>query len=80
MGGLFQVKYIEELDTGECFEFNKDLYIVSTDYKKNRDRSCVNLSTGFVKWINASTIVQESPIYTLDEENNVIPLRKTNAK
>ena len=69
-------KYIEELVGGECFLFDSS-YIITTDFKKNGDRLSVSLKDGTLRWFSASTIVEESQLYHLDKDNNIIPLRVT---
>lgn len=76
MGGVFPLmKYMEELSVGETFEFNNKFFIVCGDYKKNGDRNCVNLTTGFSQWIAANTIIEICPIYRLDKDNNIIAIK-----
>lgn len=71
------MKYLEEIATGESFSFDQSNYIVSSDYKRNGDRMCVNLKTGFCKWLSANTVVDACPIYVLDENNNILAVRPT---
>lgn len=79
MGRLSKkMKYVEELNVGDCFEFEKNFYIKMVDFKQNGTRCCANLKTGCVRWINENSIVQINPIYTLDKDNNIIPMKVTN--
>lgn len=71
------MKYIEELAPGDCFEENNSLYLVTCDYKSRGDKLCFCLSTGLPKWFGASTIVRINPIYSLDENNNIVPVKET---
>ncbi len=77
MGRLFQMKYIEELSAGDTFEVESQHYIVTCDFKSSGHRSCINLKTGQPKWIDPTVIVDHCPIYTLDKDNNIIPLKIT---
>lgn len=81
MGRLSEVKYLEEIETGQSITFEDNNYIVTSDYKRNGSRLCVNLRTGFSKWIASNDIVGVCPIYILDENNNISPIKpdsKTN--
>lgn len=71
------MKYLEELVPGEAFTYKKQNYILTTDYKKNLDRLCINLSNGLGAWLASSTIVDKEPVYFIDNNNEIIPLRKT---
>ena len=71
------MKYIEELEIGDSVEFEGSHYIITTDYTRNKDRMCVNLKTGCSKWFSSDTIVDISPIYCLDEDNNIVAIKPT---
>lgn len=80
MGRLFEVKRLEELLPGNTFSDADNYFIVTSDYrsrKTGRDLCCVNLKTGNIKWISAAEFVEVDPIYILDKENNIVPLKKT---
>lgn len=74
------MKYLEEIPTGESFSFEDDIYIVTCDYKRNGDRMCVNLKTGFSKWLLPNTTVNVCPVYILDEDNNIVAIKPTEKK
>lgn len=71
------MKYLEEIATGDSVSFEDNTYIVTSDYKRNGDRLCVNLKTGFNKWLAANAIVDACPIYVLDEDNNIVAVKPT---
>lgn len=71
------MKYLEEIATGDSFNHEEQLYIVTSDYKRNGDRLCVNLKTGFGKWLMPNDIVDVCPVYVLDEDNNIVAVRPT---
>jgi hypothetical protein len=71
------MKYLEELDPGDCFDLEDSTYVLSSDYKKNGDRNCISLNTGFNKWISSDSIVDICPVYKLDEENNIVAIKPT---
>jgi hypothetical protein len=73
------MKYLEELSPGDCFEFQNNNYVVLLDYKKSGQRCCAMLSNGSTRWLNPDAIVDISPIYTIDKDNNIIPIKPTEA-
>lgn len=70
------MKYLEELVSGECFEFNNNYFILTQDFKKNGDRSCIQLNTGFNKWLKADSIVKIADIFTMDKDSNIIAIKE----
>lgn len=70
------MKYVEELEPGDCFIVEDKLYLLTCDFKSNGDRLCFCLSTGLPKWFGASTIVSVNPIYSLDTNNNIVPIKE----
>lgn len=72
------MKYLEELSVGESFTYNDITFILTTDFRNNGDRRCINLSDGSCKWINNQQIVNSQQIYILDENSNIIALKPTN--
>lgn len=71
------MKYIEELESGDCFVSDDKFYLLTCDYKSNGKRLCFCLSNGLPQWFEASTIVNENPIYSLDANNNVMPIKES---
>lgn len=67
--------YIEETSIGDCFEYNNKHFIVTSDFKKNGDRCCLDTSSGLFQWLKPSTIVKKSNLYFLDSNNNFSPIR-----
>jgi hypothetical protein len=63
------MKYIEELKSGEAFTINSDIYLLTTDFKKNGDKLAVNTKTGFLRWFDLSTIIEETDIYFISDGN-----------
>lgn len=77
MGRLSKVKYLEELEVGDCFEFESSNFITLLDYKKNGSRCCANLKTGSTRWLDGNSIVDINPIYLLDKDNNIVAIKET---
>lgn len=71
------MKYIEELLSGTTFSIDDKLYLLTCDHKANGFRLCYSLTEGLPQWIGSNTIVEVSPIYTLDQSNNIVPVKET---
>ena len=73
---ITNMKYLEELSIGECFIYNKDYLIVTSDFKKNNSKFCINLTTGYGKWISPNEEVDQIDIFTLDKDSNILAIRE----
>lgn len=71
------MKYVEELNSGDCFIHNNLYYLLTTDFKKNGNKLAYSLLSGTPLWLDSKEIVNLSPVYTLDNENNIIPIKET---
>jgi hypothetical protein len=70
------MKYTEELSAGDCFILNNQYFILTNDFKKNGNRYCINLSTGYGNWIEPDKEVSCTDIFTLDKDNNIIAIKE----
>jgi hypothetical protein len=70
-------KYIEELNSGECFKFQDQYWICGSDFKKDGSRSVLSLITGFCRWFGSDEIVTPVQVYTMDKDNNIIAIKET---
>lgn len=70
------MKYIEELKNGDVFLYNGILYLLTHDMKSNNDRLCYSMSDGSSRWLKPDTIIKHEPIYILDENNNIQPIKE----
>ena len=77
MARILQMKYLEELQPGDCFQLQNSNYVILLDYKKNGNRCCANLTDGSTRWLKADCIVDICPIYILDEDNNIVSVKPT---
>ncbi len=68
------MKYIEELVGGDCFIFNDNHYLVTSDFNNRNKRLCVNLKTGHNRWLPFDSAVEKTSIYTIDENGNFAPI------
>jgi hypothetical protein len=72
------MKYLEELSPGDCFDLDKNYYIITSDFKKDGKKLCINLKTGFSNWIKPDETVDNIDIFTLDKDSNIIAIRERN--
>lgn len=70
------MKYIEELSNGDSFILDGNYYIITSDFKKNGYRLCVDLKTGSGRWINPSENIDNVDIFTFDKDNNIIAIKE----
>ena len=70
------MKYIEELVAGDAFAYNNKYFVLTSDYKSNNHKLAYSLDQGFAKWFDPSTIIEKISLYTLDEKNNILPLKE----
>lgn len=70
-------KFIEELDCGDAFIHNSIYYVLSSDYKKNNDKLCFSLIDGNSRWFKANEIVDKTPLFIMDADNNIIAIKES---
>lgn len=70
------MNYVEELFSGDTFVIKEDRFITTSDFKKNGSRLCINLADGTARWFLSSDIVNKISVYILDNDNNIISLKK----
>ena len=68
------MKYIEELQNGDCFEYQNKKFLLTADFKKNGSRLAYSLTDGSAHWLESNTIIEICPIYFLDKDNNICPI------
>lgn len=71
------MKYIEELNFGDTFLHKDQLMVLTSDFKSNGSRLCYSLDSGFPVWLTDQTMVEHTPIYVLDKDNNTVPVKIT---
>lgn len=76
-GKIGKMKYIEELEHGDCFSYNNQKFLLTADFKSSGDRLCYNLINGSSSWMKSNSMVDVCPIYTLDDNNNISPVKQT---
>lgn len=68
---------IEELSNGDCFEFHGSKYILTCDFKSNRQKLAIDLSSGSSRWLDTNTIVKKIAIFYMDSENLMVAIKET---
>lgn len=71
------MKYIEELHSGDCFIIDNKPYLLTTDFKSNGSKLSYCLENGSPRWVRNGDIVEIMPVYKLDKDNNIVPLKET---
>lgn len=71
------MKYIEELNSGDCFVTDKEYFVLTSDHKKNGQRLCYSLQDGSARWFDGNFGVDHEPVYVLDKENNIVAIKIT---
>lgn len=74
------MKFIEELENGDIFIYKDIPYLLTQDSKKNNDRLCYSLKDGSCRWLKPDTMIHHEPVYTLDSNNNIQPVKETKEK
>ena len=69
------MKYIEELSAGDTFTQADKVFIMTCDFKSNGKRLGIRFDDGFPIWFDASSMVEPTPVYQLDKDNNVVPIK-----
>lgn len=79
MVGLYKImsKYLEELESGDCFSLLGSNYIVTCDSKFDGRRLCINLLDGQPRWFKSDSITEKMSIFYTDAEGNIIALKET---
>lgn len=70
------MKYIEEISFGDCFIYNNNKYILTTDHKNNGQRMSISLVDGSIKWIKANEMIDIIDIFTFDKDSNIIAIKE----
>lgn len=71
------MKYIEELECGDTFSHNDQVFVLTSDFKSNGSRLCYSLISGQPTWFQNNAMIEHDPVYTLDKDNNILPIKTT---
>lgn len=69
------MKYIEELNIGDTFQYQDNIYVLTCDMRKNGARMGVSLKNGNIYWLDSQTIVDPIQLFILDNDNNVVSVK-----
>ena len=69
------MKYIEELEFGDCFVYKNELFVLTNDFDSNNKHKCISIQDGSSRWFNKDSTIEQQEIYTLDNENNISPVK-----
>lgn len=73
------MKYIEELTNGQIFSIKEKLYVLTADFRTQKDTQkhcCVSLDNGQMSWKTADTIVDNPSVFYQDTENNLKEIKQ----
>lgn len=70
--------YIEEISNGRAFLYKNEIFITTTDSKKDFSRLCISVTDGSCRWFKANTIVKTITLYYLNKDNNIISIYEKN--
>lgn len=71
------MKYIEELNAGDCFIWNNSTHLITTDFKSTGSRLCYSLIDGSPRWLEGNETVELIQLYTLNDTNTIMPIKET---
>jgi len=77
IGKIMNDKFIEELESGDSFLLDSIYYVLSIDHKKDGSKLGISLIDGSPRWFKGNTIIEKIQIYTMDKDNNIIPIKET---
>jgi hypothetical protein len=69
-------KFIEELVAGDTFDLDGQKFIITSDFKKNGDRLCININNGNLRWIKSNYHITQISLYAMDNNNNFHPIKE----
>ena len=71
------MKYLEELQHGDCFSAGSSNFILTCDSRSGGKRLCINLINGETRWFKSNEIVDKLAIFYTDKDGNIIALKET---
>lgn len=72
------MKYLEELIPANIFYYQDKIFIVTIDFKIRKEQKylyCICLSTGTGCWLEDSLCVEETELYTIDKDKNIVAIK-----
>jgi hypothetical protein len=71
------MKYLEELENGDCFSFGESNFVITCDSKFDGRRLCINLLNGEPRWFKNDAITDKIAIFYTDKDGNIIAVKET---
>lgn len=69
-------KFIEELISGDFFETQTGRYILTSDFRKNGEKLCIDINTGHMRWFKPNDHIKSISLYAIDSNNNFHPIKE----
>jgi hypothetical protein len=69
-------KFLEEIDNGDLFILNNKKFLLSSDFRKNGDKLCIEIGTGNSKWLKPNSHIELLDLYSIDKNNNFMPIKE----
>lgn len=69
-------KFLEELEPGSFFEFDNKRFLLTSDFKKNGDKFCIDIDNGQARWIKPDAHIHYINLYAMDINNNFNPIKE----
>lgn len=73
------MKYLEEITPGSFFSYLNDKFILTADYRLNKDHkkyNCISVTNGSNRWLEENTIVNLLQMYYQDDEKNLVLVKE----
>lgn len=69
-------KFVEELSFGDFFEFENKKYLLTSDFKRDGQRLCIDIDNGGARWLKPDCHINAISLYIMDANNNFMPLKE----
>jgi hypothetical protein len=73
------MKYVEELSSGDFFQYKNHKFILSSDFKKNKtdfSHRAISIEDGSTIWLDSTEIVDIIDLYHRDKEGNILLVKE----
>jgi hypothetical protein len=66
--------YVEEIPCGRTFVFSDELFLITSDSKKDGSRLCISMQNGNSRWLKPNLVVKTISLYFINNDNNFLPV------
>lgn len=66
--------YIEEIPSGRTFIFSNELFLITSDSKKDGSKLCISMQNGNSRWLKPNLVVKTVSLYYINNDNNFLPI------